>query len=74
MQQIYAVLTADVENEIHVLPNFTKKRLLILIGNQNYWIINLTNEIKDNNERATEQNIIEEYTARNENRKKIHMK
>lgn len=64
MQQIF-----DVENEVP--PNFPKfDRLLILIGNQIYWIINLANKIQVDHTRVTElqTNNIEEYTAQNENR------
>lgn len=64
MQQIF-----DVENEVP--PNFPKfERLLILIGNQIYWIINLANKIQVDHTRVTElqTNNIEEYTAQNENR------
>lgn len=60
MQQIF-----DVENEVP--PNFPKfERLLILIGNQIYWIINLANKIQVDHTRITEfqTNNIEDYTAK----------
>lgn len=51
MQQLF-----DVENEVP--PNFPKfERLLILIGNQIYWMINLANKIQVNHTHVTELQI-----------------
>lgn len=64
MQQLF-----DVENEVpHNFPKF--ERLLILIGNQIYWIINLANKIQVDHTRVTELQInnIKEYIAQNKNR------
>lgn len=63
MQQLF-----DVKNEVrYTFPKF--ERLLILVGNQIYWIINSASKIQVDQTRVTELQIsnIKEYTAQNEN-------